>query len=73
MPYPRKVPRSAPEGHVTVDEAAALLEMGPATFYRYRAQYADFPKPLMQGGRAWYSRAQLEAWKARYMVQPEQP
>lgn len=73
MPYPRKVPRKPPEGHVTVEQAAEILDMAVPSFYRYRRQYeADFPKPLMEGGRAWYSRAELEAWRDKYMsVDPQ--
>lgn len=67
VPYPRKVPRPAPEGHVTVEEAAAFLDMGVASLYRYRREFKDFPKPLMHGGRSWYRRAELEAWRSRYM------
>lgn len=68
MPYPRKVPRPAPEGHVTVEEVMQILDMSQATLYRYRRESKDFPKPMMQGGRAWYSRAEIEAWKAKYMI-----
>lgn len=67
MPYPRKVRRPDPEGYVTVEKAAEMLDMGIASFYRYRRQYEDFPQPMMQGGRAWYNRAELESWRAKYM------
>lgn len=53
---------------MTVEEAAALLDMATPSLYRYKRAYPDFPKPLMQGGRAWYSRTELEAWRAKYMI-----
>ncbi|HWI52494.1 MAG TPA: hypothetical protein VNT01_10185 [Symbiobacteriaceae bacterium] len=71
MPYPRKVPRPEPDGCISTDKAMRLLDMSAATFYRYKREFGDFPEALMEGGRAWYRVADLEAWKAKHMPQPE--
>ncbi|MDB4894405.1 MAG: hypothetical protein JWN15_667 [Firmicutes bacterium] len=67
MPYPRKVRRQPPEGYISTEEAMRFLDMSLRTFYKYKREYKDFPASLMQGGRAWYKRADLETWKRNHM------
>lgn len=67
MPYPRKVRRPAPEGYISAAEAMAFLDMSNGTFYKYKRESHDFPKPLMDGGKAWYNRTELEAWRRNHM------
>jgi predicted DNA-binding transcriptional regulator AlpA len=67
MPYPRKVRRPAPEGYISTADAMAFLDMSLRTFYKYKRESPDFPQQLMEGGKAWYKRADLETWKGKHM------
>lgn len=67
MPYPRKVPRKPPDGHVSADEAMKILDMAPATFYRYKRESSDFPEAVKLWGKAWYRVTDLDEWKKKNM------
>lgn len=63
----RKIPGMRPEGTVNSGEAADLLGVARATFFRYRHE-PDFPEPIQvgRGGRqALYRAADLIAWRDR--------